>query len=42
MNARKYIAIAQTSKTSATRYLQDLVEKKIFILSLGGEAYGMN
>ena len=38
MTAKKYIAIAKTSKATATRHLQDLVEKKVFILS--GEAGG--
>ncbi len=35
MNARKYVSIANTSKATATRDLQDLVEKDIF-RSIGG------
>ena len=35
MNARKYVSIASTSKATATRDLQDLVEKDIF-KSIGG------
>ncbi len=31
MNARKYVGIAGTSKATATRDLQDLVEKNIFV-----------
>jgi Fic family protein len=31
MNTRKYVSITQTSKATATRDLQDLVEKAIFI-----------
>ncbi len=38
MNAKKYISIAQTSKATATRDLQDLVEKKAFIPSGGGRS----
>lgn len=38
MNARKYIGITQTSKASATRDLQDLVEKNVFIPSGGGRS----
>ena len=38
MNARKYIAIAQTSKATATRDLQDLVEKNVFFPSGGGRS----
>jgi len=38
MNARKYIAIAQTSKATATRDLQNLVEKNVFIPSGGGRS----
>ncbi len=30
MSAKKYISITKTSKATATRDLQDLVEKKIF------------
>jgi len=38
MSARKYIAITHTSKATATRDLQDLVEKKAFIPSGGGRS----
>lgn len=38
MNARKYIAIAQTSKATATRDMQDLVEKDVFIPFGGGRS----
>lgn len=38
MNARKYIAISHTSKATATRDLQDLVEKQVFIASGGGRS----
>ncbi len=38
MNAKKYISIAHTSKATATRDLQDLVEKKAFIPSGGGRS----
>ena len=38
MNARKYIVIAQTSKATATRDLQDLVEKDVFIPFGGGRS----
>lgn len=38
MNARKYIGITQTSKASATRDLQDLVEKNVFIPSGRGRS----
>ncbi len=38
MNARKYLAIAKTSKATATRDLQDLVEKQILIPSGGGRS----
>ena len=31
MNARKYVSISKTSKATATRDLQDLVEKQLFI-----------
>lgn len=30
MNARKYVSLVQTSKATATRDLQDLVEKRYF------------
>ncbi len=36
MNAKKYQSIGKTSKATATRDLQDLVEKKIFISNFGG------
>lgn len=39
MNARKYIGITQTSKASATRDLQDLVEKNVFIPSGRGRSF---
>lgn len=44
MNAKKYISIAHTSKATATRDLQDLVEKIIFIPSGGGRStsYAIN
>jgi len=44
MNAKKYISITHTSKATATRDLQDLVEKTIFIPSGGGRStsYTMN
>ena len=38
MNARKYQSIAKTSKASATRDLQDLVEKQILIPKGGGRS----
>ncbi|GAB5473878.1 MAG: hypothetical protein Mars2KO_19770 [Maribacter sp.] len=38
MNARKYVSIATTSKATATRDLQDLVEKGIFIPVGGGRS----
>ena len=38
MNAKKNISIAHTSKATATRNLQDLVEKTIFIPSGGGRS----
>lgn len=38
MSAKKYIAITQTSKPTATRDLQDLVEKGIFKTSGGGRS----
>lgn len=38
MNARKYLAISKTSKATATRDLQDLVEKKILIAKGGGRS----
>jgi Fic family protein len=38
MNARKYVSIATTSKATATRDLQDLAEKKIFIPTGGGRS----
>lgn len=44
MNARKYVSIASTSKATATRDLQDLVEKDIFIPIGGGRSrrYNLN
>jgi len=36
MNARKYISITAASKATATRDLQELVEKGIFVLREGG------
>jgi Fic family protein len=38
MNARKYIGITKTSKPTATRDLQDLVGKGIFIPIGGGRS----
>jgi len=38
MSAKIYIAIAGTSKPTATRDLQDLVEKKVLVLSGGGRS----
>ena len=38
MNARKYIGITKTSKATATRDLQDLVGKGIFIPTGGGRS----
>jgi len=38
MSAQKYMAIAKTSKPTATRDLQDLVEKKILVPSGGGRS----
>jgi Fic family protein len=38
MNARKYVSLTGTSKATATRDLQDLVEKKIFIPIGGGRS----
>lgn len=38
MNARKYVSIASTSKATATRDLQDLVEKDILIPIGGGRS----
>ena len=40
MNASKYIGITKTSKATATRDLQDLVAKGIFILKGGGRSTG--
>ena len=39
MSAKKYIAITHTSKATATRDLQDMVEKGAVILSGGGAQY---
>lgn len=38
MSTKKYIAIAGTSKPTATRDLQDLVKKKVFISNGGGRS----
>ncbi len=38
MNAKKYIVISKTSKATATRDLQDLAAKKIFIAEGGGRS----
>lgn len=38
MNAKKYQSITQVSKATATRHLQDLVEKGILILKQGGRS----
>ena len=38
MNARKYVSIASTSKATATRDLQDLVQKGIFMPIGGGRS----
>lgn len=38
MSAKKYVAIAKTSKPTATRDLQDLVAKKVFIQAGGGRS----
>jgi Fic family protein len=38
MAAKKYMGIAKTSKPTATRDLQDLVEKGLFIPLGGGRA----
>jgi Fic family protein len=35
---KKYVSIATTSKATATRDLQDLAEKKIFIPTGGGRS----
>jgi Fic family protein len=40
INARKYLAIAKTSKATATRDLQDLVEKKLIIQQGAGRSVG--
>ena len=40
MNARKYLAIAKTSKATATRDLADLVEKGILTVKGGGRSVG--
>lgn len=36
MNARKYVSLTSTSKATATRDLQDLVDKGVFIVMGGG------
>ncbi|WP_373549751.1 Fic family protein [Haliscomenobacter sp.] len=38
MNARKYQSISKVSKATATRHLQDLVEKGILIVQKGGRS----
>ncbi len=38
MNARKYQSISQVSKATATRHLQDLVEKGILVAQNGGRS----
>lgn len=38
MNAKKYQSISQTSKATATRHLQDLVEKEILVAKNGGRS----
>lgn len=38
MNARKYMQITKTSKATATRDLQDLTDKNVFIASGGGRS----
>ena len=38
MNAKKYQSISQVSKATATRHLQDLVEKGILIVQKGGRS----
>ncbi len=38
MSAKKYMAIAQTTKSTATRDLQDLVAKEVFIPTGGGRS----
>jgi len=44
MNARKYTALTRTSKATATRDLQDLAEKQVFLSSGGGRStkYSLN
>lgn len=38
MSAKKYISITKTSKATATRDLQDLVEKKVLITEGAGRS----
>lgn len=38
MNARKYVALTKVSKATATRDLQDLVEKAVFAPIGGGRS----
>jgi Fic family protein len=38
MNAKKYQSITQVSKATATRHLQDLVEKGILVSQQGGRS----
>lgn len=40
MNARKYVSLTKTSKATATRDLQFLLEKKILVVSGGGRSTG--
>lgn len=44
MTARKYISINRTTKSTATRDLQDLVDKNIFVQKGAGRstAYELN
>ncbi|QQU03139.1 hypothetical protein [Myroides odoratus] len=38
MSAKKYMSLTKTSKATATRDLQDLVEKGIFIITGAGRS----
>jgi Fic family protein len=38
MSAKKYMGITQTTKPTATRDLQDLVAKEVFISAGGGRS----
>jgi Fic family protein len=44
MNVKKYISLTNTSKASATRDLQELVEMNVFIIKGAGRSthYDMN